>query len=307
MRRQSEYFMKFKSLFATVLLLGAFTLGAAIDVQAKRLGGGQSFGRQSNSFGSPAMPKPAAPIPNAAPRPGAPSANPATAPQRRFGGMGGILGGLAAGLGIGWLLSHFGLGEAASTFFMGLIAIFAIMMIGSWLLRRFANNSSQSLNPADGPHWNQTPYQSSQATQESTPTPNSTAGCSSTNISANGWVDQESFLNNAKKHFIELQEASDKQDIAKLKEFTTPEMFEFIRNDLLNRANPFAQTQVLTLHAELVAVESNSIEHLASVKFSGLIREEANAPSETFTEIWNWTKPLNEQTGWVLAGIEQLS
>ena len=298
--------MKFKSLFAAVLLIGSFTLGAVIDVQAKRLGGGQSFGRQSNSFSSPAMPKPAAPIPNAAPRPAAPNASPATAPQRRFGGFGGILGGLAAGLGIGWLLSHFGLGEAASTFFMGLIAIFAILMIGSWLLRRFSNNSSQSFKPADGPSWNQNPSQSSQVVQDA-PVASSSAISASIIPTANEWVDQESFLNNAKKHFIELQEASDKQDITKLKEFMTPEMFEFIRNDLLNRANPFAQTQVLTLHAELVGVESNSVEHLASVKFSGLIREEANAPSETFTEIWNWTKPLNEQTGWVLAGIQQLS
>ena len=92
-----------------------------------------------------------------------------------------------------------------------------------------------------------------------------------------------------------------------LKGFTAPALFEELRADLLTRNDPFSQTQVLTLNAELLSAQTEQNEYVASVKFSGLIREEKDAPAVTFEEIWNWTKPLNNQTGWVLAGIQQLS
>jgi predicted lipid-binding transport protein (Tim44 family) len=37
-----------------------------------------------------------------------------------------------------------------------------------------------------------------------------------------------------------------------------------------------------------------------------MIREQADGPAESFVEVWNLTKPVNGQGGWVLAGIQQL-
>jgi len=45
---------------------------------------------------------------------------------------------------------------------------------------------------------------------------------------------------------------------------------------------------------------------LCSVQFSGMIREQADAPAEPFTEIWKLSKPVQGSGGWVLAGIQQL-
>jgi predicted lipid-binding transport protein (Tim44 family) len=63
----------------------------------------------------------------------------------------------------------------------------------------------------------------------------------------------------------------------------------------------------LALDAELLGVETVDNDYLASVKFSGMIREEENAPTAPFTEVWNLSKPVAGQGGWVLAGIQQMS
>ena len=73
------------------------------------------------------------------------------------------------------------------------------------------------------------------------------------------------------------------------------------RNGALN------QTDVVTLDAELLGVESGSVDQLASVRFSGMLREEADAAAAPFDEVWNFTRPLQAQGGWVLGGIQQLS
>ena len=56
--------------------------------------------------------------------------------------------------------------------------------------------------------------------------------------------------------------------------------------------------------AELLGVESGSVDQLASVRFSGMLREQVGAEAFRFEEVWNLFKP--EQGGWLLAGIQQI-
>lgn len=297
--------MKVTNQFLAVIFTVILGFSFSLDANAKRLGGGQSIGKQSSAVTQ----KQAAPTqasPNSAAQPSAAKPSPTAAPaaQPKKFGWGGMLGGLAAGLGIGMLLSHFGLGEAAASFFTGMLIFMAVAMIGLWLFKRFAggNQSAYKLNPAGGPSMEEP--RSAPYAERTT----SSASSGSTAVApSEQWVDQESFLNNAKKMFVQLQEASDKQDLDTLRQFTTPEMFATIRADFLNRTEAFSSTQVLTLNADLFHVEKEGDTAVASIRFSGLIREEANSPSITFEEVWNWTKPINGQTGWVLAGIQQIS
>src|SRR3954466_2028842 len=99
--------MKVLTLFlAAVLALGAFDAEAA-----RRLGGGGSIGRQSSTVTqrqaapAPASPTNAAPS-NASKQPSATPGAPAATPPRRP--WAGILGGLAAGLGLAWLANSLG-------------------------------------------------------------------------------------------------------------------------------------------------------------------------------------------------------
>ncbi|MFM6921999.1 MAG: Tim44 domain-containing protein, partial [Polynucleobacter victoriensis] len=243
-----------------------------------------------------------APTPAAKPAPAAPAAQ----PKKGFG-MAGILGGLAAGLGLGWLLSHFGLGEAAASFFMGLLVVLLVVMVGAWLFRRFSGNqATYKTSPAGGPAWDSNDRFDR---QEPTSSGSATVSAPSTAPEIDPAIknfDQESFLINAKKHFVHLQDAWDQGDLAKLKEFATAEMFEELRQDLEARATLQNRTEVLTLEADLLGIESSSDVYMASVRFSGMIREQSDGPAESFVEVWNLIKPVNGQGGWVLAGIQQL-
>jgi predicted lipid-binding transport protein (Tim44 family) len=118
--------------------------------------------------------------------------------------------------------------------------------------------------------------------------------------------DQIAFLANAKHYFTRLQKAWDAGDLEALREFTTPEMFASLQRDLQGRAEGVNHTDVVTLNAELLGVETDTNTYLCSVEFSGLIREQAEGPAEPFREVWNLSKPVNGPGGWVLAGIQQL-
>ena len=303
----------FKKSFVYFVLSSFVMMGASFDAEAKRMGGSKSMGKQSQSVTQKQQAAPAQPAQAPAAQPATaakPAQAPAAQPKKGFG-MGGILGGLAAGLGLGWLLSHFGLGEAAASFFMGILIVMAIAMVGLWLFRRFANNgqATYKTSPAGGPQWeDQNRFERQEpvsAPTSSSSYSGSVATPSAPEVAINGF-DQESFLLNAKKHFVHLQDAWDRGDLEKLKEFATAEMFEELRQDLEARATVQNRTEVLTLEAELLGVESLLDVYLASVRFSGMIREQADGPAESFVEVWNLTKPVNGQGGWVLAGIQQL-
>jgi predicted lipid-binding transport protein (Tim44 family) len=84
-------------------------------------------------------------------------------------------------------------------------------------------------------------------------------------------------------------------------------MFAEVRLQIQERGASASHTDVVTLDAVLLGIETVGSEHLASVRFSGTIKEEERAPAAPFTEIWNLAKPVNGSGGWLLAGIQQVS
>jgi predicted lipid-binding transport protein (Tim44 family) len=118
--------------------------------------------------------------------------------------------------------------------------------------------------------------------------------------------DTEGFLRQAKLNFVKLQAVHDSGKLGDLREFTTDAMFESIKQDMLEHGSVGQQTDVVTLNAELLEALTEGDTHWASVRFSGMIRESANAQPEAFEEIWNLAKPVSGATSWVLAGIQQV-
>ena len=318
------------SITSTILLSGTV-------VEAKKLGGGSSLGRQSNTVTNnqgALPPKPAAAPVNAAPKPTTPTpATPQVPAPSRFGGMGGILGGIAAGIGLSYLFSHLGMGAEMGSMLSSFIMVLAVALIGMWLFRKLMSRNASSPALSTGiPGMNfqqsdasinagnsfpasktsnasplQTMPSSNQIPLIPEPAHNNLPPSVQANLTPNSFADKENFLENAKKIFLQLQEASDQQNIDVLKEYTSPELFNHLRKDMLSRTTAISFTQVLTLAADLLAVEEENHEYLASVRFSGSLREEVNGPVEEFAEVWNWSKPMDSSSGWILCGIQQLN
>ena len=300
-----------KHFFKAILLSFTLIFATVGHVDAARLGGGKSIGR------APSAPiqKQAAPVqkPAQQAQPAAPAPAPQAPAPSRFGGMGGILGGLAAGLGIGYLLSHFGLGEAASSLITGLLiavlAGFAIMFVMRKLMPKMSSagqSPNLSSNGMQRTGLDQTPRQE----PAFTPAANAFGGVSAEPEPFQSTLppgfDQQTFLENAKQYFATLQKAWDQGDLASLREFTTPEMFATIQQDLAGRTDASNQTDVVTINAQILGIETADGHYFCSVQFSGMIREQQGAPASDFSEIWNLSKPVEGPGGWVLAGITQL-
>ena len=81
----------------------------------------------------------------------------------------------------------------------------------------------------------------------------------------------------ARGRFMRLQAAWDAADVSALRSLTTPEMLEELLHVLTERESRTSRTDVISLHAELLGLEELGAAYLASVEFSGLIRESAEA------------------------------
>lgn len=287
------------------LAVAVFSFGVGMgDAEAKRLGGGQSSGMQRNVSPAPAS----APSQAAAAKPGAPAAAPAAAqPKRNWMGP---LAGLAAGLGIAALLSHFGLGEGMGDFLMILLLAGAAFVVIRMLLRKKAAPAPEPMQYAGvggpgmaPPPVTDLPGGSSAATANSTA---AAMGAATTARPIPADFDAEGFVRIAKLNFVRLQAANDTRNLDDLREFLTPELFAEVQLQITERGPAPQQTDVVTLNAELLEVVSEGGRHIASVRFHGMLREEANAPAAAFDEVWNLVKPLDGQRGWMVAGIQQL-
>ena len=279
--------MKRLALFAAALAIG-LTMAVG-NAEAARVGGGKSFGMQRQ------MAPVSKPAPMAAPAPASAAATAAAAqPKRSWMGP---LAGLAAGIGLAALASHFGFGEELANMMMFALLAFAVMAVIGYFLRKRAANQTASMAGAGASYNAPTSmYQQNDLSGSSV--------SSSSKIPAG--FDADGFIRNAKVGFIRLQAANDAGDLADIREFTSPEMFAEIRMDLDQRNGATQKTDIVSLNAEIMDVAEEANRYVVSVRFSGMLREEANAAPVAIDEVWHLTKPVSAQGGWVLAGIQQV-
>jgi predicted lipid-binding transport protein (Tim44 family) len=296
--------------FAAVVGLSMMTV--TTDAEAKRLGGGGSVGMSRNTT---PMKQATPPAKQATPAPAATPA--AAAPASGMSRWMGPLAGLAAGLGIAALMSHFGMGEAMGNFLMIALAIGAVMLVIGFIMRKKAAAAAPGMQYAGGSNAGSTrPFErtepaSAQVSQfEGASTgggaaaaPVAATSAGTRNIPAD--FDVDGFVRQAKLNFIRLQAANDRGDMDDIREFTAPELFAEIQMQYQERGKSKQETDVVVLNAELLDVSTEGNRHVASVQFHGQIREEANAAPAAFEEIWHLAKPIDGSRGWLVAGIQQ--
>jgi predicted lipid-binding transport protein (Tim44 family) len=326
-------------LIAAVLVFGALDADAA-----RRLGGGGSVGRQSGNVTQRQSSPPAA-TPNApvdAQRSTAPQAPPAAAAQPQRSRWGGILGGLAAGLGLAALANFLGFGAGFANFMLVLLFALLVLMAIGMMRRRpqpaaagmprgaYQNSGLTASDPLQPRQYNPQkvgndasarPWESGFDTHHAQDAANLRIG-SAIGSPAGGTLegsptwgippgfDTEGFLASAKRNFTTLQDAWDRADVNTLRSMMTDEMLREIRNQISERDGAGAaagqKTDVVMLEAQLLGIEDLATEYMASVEFSGLIREEPSAGPTPFREVWNMTKPKDGSSGWLVAGVQAL-
>jgi predicted lipid-binding transport protein (Tim44 family) len=306
-----------KKLLVAMMLVASGAMVVVGDADAKRLGGGGSIGRQSQSVGR--APQQAAPMQQqqAAPRQATPpAAAPAPAPKPASPWKG-ILGGALLGLGLGALFSHLGIGGAMASILSTILTVGLLVLAAVFLYRLFTRNKRPANEPAfaggyGDNSYSRTPEIGSRLEPSAQPSafsaePAAAAAGTARPYGVPADFDVQGFLRHAKTYFIRLQAAWDKADVNDLREFTTPEMYAELKLQIQERGAQPNVTDVVSINGELLGIEEQAGEYMASVRFEGLIRESANAPTEPFSEIWNLVKPINGTGGWVLAGIQQLA
>ncbi|MET0918216.1 MAG: Tim44-like domain-containing protein [Burkholderiales bacterium] len=285
------------AVFSAVML--GFALGVTDAEAARRLGGGKNLGQQRESIQREQVaPKPPAQAPAAAPQ-SAPGARPGF----------GMLGGLLAGGLIGALL----FGGAFEGIKIADVAMFALVALGAWLLFRSLARSrapaSGSLQPAGGGGPLRVEPQGPIARREvAAPVPASSAtpAARARNIPAD--FDADGFLKHARRAFVQLQAANDARDLAAIRDFTTPELYAALESEIGSRGAAPQQVNAVTLNAALLDVTTENNAAVASVLFSGYLREDGDGLPQEFEEIWHVTKDLGDpKSVWLLAGIQQVA
>jgi len=275
------------------LLIGVvamFTMSviAVEDADARRFGGGSSFGKQRMQ----------APANNFSQRKAAPQKSTATANQRGSArtGMMGMLGGLALG---GLLGAMFFGGAFEGINFMDIVVIGGLIALLIWFLRKKA--ASQSMAYAGARN-------TASDTNQDFAQPVHTASIKM----LRPVINEKHFLTAARDIFMRMQTAWDAKDMNDIRKFCTPEIADQIEQDLT--AEGVNLTEVVTLNAELADSWIESDLEWAAVNFSAMMREKTTgnqtvADSDTGGEIhetWIFQHDANsDDPTWFLAGIQQ--
>ena len=277
--------------FLMLLTIALTCLGLlAATAEAKRFGGGGSFGKQRSM------------TPQAAPRvpAAAPAATLGAAPAAAGNRWMGPLAGLALGAGLGALFMGGGLGGMGGAMGSMLMALAAAALV-MFLIAKFRKPQAMQYAGAGASYGNPQPVQQ--------PRYGASAAPAAAFVAATGNIPADfpvgSFLRSVKTSFIRLQAANDRKDLNDIREYTTPEMYAEISMQMQERDNAPQRTDVIAINGELLQVTNEGDLALASVRFTGQLREK-NGAADNVDEIWHVQKNLrDDKSVWLLVGIQQ--
>ncbi len=318
---------------ALIAVSGAALVTASFDAEARRAGGGSSVGRQSSNVTTQRQ---ATTPPAATNNTAGATAAPAAAGAATAGAAGaaaksgasrwlGPIAGIAAGLGIAALLSSMGLSGAFLEFLSSALLIAAVVFAVMFIIRRLRGAGPRTATQgAFGGANNASGQQQQQPMWRESLKPGAAAPAAAAPVAAapveppavlpkagddNNWFvpgdfDTPNFLKQAKEQFVRIQAVWDSGSTDGLREFLTDDLITELKPQLAERGAAPNKTEVVLLNAEMLGIETVSDGHLASVRFSGMLREAPGAEAFRFEEVWNLFKPANG--GWLLAGIQQI-
>lgn len=308
---------RYTGVIATLLIGLSLSLGGISDAEAKRFGGGSSFGGRS-SFSQPYKRAAAPPArsSNQQQQQQAAQQNQTARPgTANRGGLMGMLGGLALGGLLGSLLAG---GAFQGINFIDILVLGGLVFL---LYKLFAarktgarpqpagdyDDSAAAHSPQSGssnPTGFDTDILFDKNRPDTEPAPRP-AGFGQ-DVAVPAGFDTPAFLAGAKTAFRALQKAWDERDLAEIRGLTTDKVFAEIQ-DQLKASREENRTDVLKLEAELLEVREIGTELQAVVLFDAIMRENDNVHADQVREVWHFVKSKNSiQPTWYLDGIQQL-
>lgn len=277
--------------------------------EAKRFGFGKSFGYSKQMKPQQYNQRPAY---QSGQRATSPSARPSSGASKWLGPLAGIAaGGLLAAM-------LFGDGFSGIQPFDILVFILIAMLLMSMLRRRQSfnqmNYARQNDNVSDEVQQSLADWQTRQ-NMDQPATVASNGSIIGSALSQNAqvlqeqpdWFDHEGFIENAKQHFVMVQNAWDAQDVTEIRAYCTAELTQALEAEMASVDMVGNFTQVDELRAELIETANDGEYFIASVRFSGFIIEERGGFAHAFNEVWHIRRLLVGEGDWQIAGIQQVS
>jgi len=287
----------------TLSLLAIFCLIASSPdyAEAKRFGGGSSFGKSFNN-------RTAAPAPRMTQqKQAAPTKQTTTSPAR--GGMMGMLGGLALG---GLLGAMFFGGAFEGINFFDIFIISAIIFAVLWFIRRKTQPAAEQYAYA-GAYHDQTNEQFETSKQPDLFTSSQPVAQSSGQM-LRPEIDETHFIPAAKDIFIRMQAAWDNKDIEDIRKFCAADIADKVEADMQALGSNRTRTEVGMLEAHIADTWIESDDEWVAIQFQAMLKEETFTTDEqlienethTAHETWIFRHAVNaEDPTWYLAGIQQ--
>lgn len=277
--------------FLSIALALCVGLTLSLDANAKRMGGGKTFGSAPTHQTRQAQPNTPAATPTA------PGRQPAAA-----SGASRWLGPLA-GLAAGGLLASMFMGDG----FQGMqIFDFLIIALIAFVIFRFIaarKRQQQGHQPAmaGGPFQREMPQQQAPIFGGSA-APSAVAQRA---FNAPSWFNEERFIEAGREHFMSLQQHWDAAEMDKIAEFVTPQMLSFLKEERASLGDGFQSTYIDNLQVQLDGIDELADKTVATLTFNGVSKTSRFDQGEVFSESWRMERANGDDQPWLVAGIRQ--
>ena len=282
--------------FLSIALAFCLGLTFTLDADAARLGNKKSFGSAPSHQTRQAAPAQQAQAPAARPGAAAPAASGAS---RWLGPLAGIAaGGLLASMFMG---DGFEGLQIMDMLIFGLIAFVIFKLIAARRRKAQAAMPQQQYATAGAPPVMQREASGTNIFGQSIGAPASAAPV----INAPAWFNEQRFVEQARAHFLALQQHWDAAELDKIAEFVTPQVLAFLTQERQSLGDGFQSTYIDNLNVVLDGVDDNPDNTVATLTFSGLSKTSRFDQGEVFSESWRMEREQGDNQPWLLAGIRQ--
>ena len=281
---------KLLTLFTLIFAIGI--TATAFDAEARKMGGGRSFGKSYKT--APAQP---------AKQNTANQAGQTQTPKKSGGMMGGLLGGLLAG---GLLAALFSSGAFEGFKMMDFLLIAGLAFVAFKIFSTLRKGKAQTARPAfGGPQQFEAPKPFTAAPTVANASVAS-GGFAPSDVPFNlpPGFDMQAFLQGSREHYRALQEAWNTNDLEKIREYVSPELFADLTQERATLTGD-QHTEVMFVDAELVRADHTSYHAQVSLKFSGRYRDSHEGVEQDIQEVWHLERDLNQENApWLIVGLE---